>query len=311
MLLDDQQQLERAYKFSRLLKIDSIREEIEQHLQGYSLKNIKFHNGEWICTYTDKNDNNLSLTTSFNRIGIIKEVGNKIERIAIDEHLILSHKTIEKREKGLVYSDVQKVFSPFVEYNNQIVLVHLDEKRYVLTKDTLDELTYNFDCNNCSLLHLLFKAVVLEHKYHLKEKSDYYSYFSTESNAIGEYSRKQRIRYNLYPTRTILNDEDISSVYDISGKDNLYRIFDLYRGIFNYRNGKDIESIRKGLLPKEAFDLKGVKGITEHEDSLVGKSLDTDNIGLDRESFLKPLEQITVEDTNEPKKSLRRLFNRK
>ena len=45
---DFEKEISRAYKFSRLLKIDIIKKEIEENIYGYSLKNVKYENSEWI-----------------------------------------------------------------------------------------------------------------------------------------------------------------------------------------------------------------------------------------------------------------------
>ena len=273
-MLDIQKQLDRAYKFSKLLKIDSIREEIEQNLNGYTLKNVEFKNGEWTCTYTDENDNHLSLTISLINVSLLKSTNNKVERIAVNENLILSHRTIEKREKGLIYSIIEKQFAPSERFKNQIVLVDLIEKRYTLTKENMETLMDNIDFDNDRLMHFLLKLRMLENKVDLKEKCNYYSQFSTHMNYYAYWDGGRKIKDNIYPTRTYLNEQEISSMYDIDGPDKLYRIFDLYRGIINTRNEKDINSIHLEFLSQDVYDLKGLKGITEQEDLLVGKSLE-------------------------------------
>ena len=93
--------------------------------------------------------------------------------------------------------------------------------------------------------------------------------------------------------------------------DRVYRIYDLYRGVINSRNEKDIDLIRSGLLSQDAYDLKGLRGITEKEDSIVGKPLD--EMSLDRDSVLVSITQQKPDDNlikNKPKRLLRRLFGR-
>lgn len=271
---DMQKQLDRAYNFSKLLKIDSIREEIEQNLNGYTLKNVELKNGEWTCSYIGENDNHLSLTISFNNVSLLKSTNNKVERIAVNENLILSHRTIDKRENGLIYSIIEKQFAPSERFKNQIVLVDLIERRYTLTKENMETLMDNIDFDNDRLMHFLLKLRMLENKIDLKEKCDYYSQFSTHMNYYVNWDGIRKIKDNIYPTRTYLNQLEISSMYDIDGPDKLYRIFDLYRGIINTRNEKDINLINLEFLSQDVYDLKGLKGITEQEDLLVGKSLE-------------------------------------
>lgn len=271
---DMQKQLDRAYNFSKLLKIDSIREEIEQNLNGYTLKNVELKNGEWTCSYIGENDNHLSLTISFNNVSLLKSTNNKVERIAVNENLILSHRTIDKRENGLIYSIIEKQFAPSERFKNQIVLVDLIERRYTLTKENMETLMDNIDFDNDRLMQFLLKLRMLENKIDLKEECDYYSQFSTHMNYYVNWDGIRKIKDNIYPTRTYLNQLEISSMYDIDGPDKLYRIFDLYRGIINTRNEKDINLINLEFLSQDVYDLKGLKGITEQEDLLVGKSLE-------------------------------------
>lgn len=53
-MMDLYLELERAYSFCKLLKIDCIKSEIESHLNGYVIDSIERKNGEWNCYLTDK-----------------------------------------------------------------------------------------------------------------------------------------------------------------------------------------------------------------------------------------------------------------
>ena len=286
-MLDIQKQLDRAYKFSKLLKIDAIREEIEQNLNGYSFKTAELKNSEWLFSYTDKIDDHLSLTISSNNISLLKITDNKVERMAVNENLILSHRTIDKRENGLIYSIIEKQFAPSRRFKNQIVLISLIERRYTFTKESIKSLIDSIDFDKEKLMHFLLKLRMLENKVDLKEKCDYYSQFSTHMNYYAHCYGGRKTKDNIYPTRTFLNEQEISSMYNIDGPDKLYRIFDLYRGIINTRNEKDINSIHLELLPHDIYDLKALKGITEQEDLLVGKSLEI--ISQDYIAYLKQM----------------------
>lgn len=282
-MLDMQKQLSKAYKNSKLLRIDSIKKEIEQNLNGYTLNNIESNSEGWTCYYTDKNDNHILLTISFKEIKLSKQTNNKFERITINENLILSHRTIEKRENGLIYSIIKKEFAPSERFDNKTILVNLNERRYVLTKEKIETLMNKIDFDNNSSISLLLKLMILEKRNYLKEKCDYYSQFSTQMNYINWEDARDK---SIYPT-TYLNEQDISSMYKIMGPDSLYRIFDLYRGIINPRNEEDINSINSKSLSQDSYDLKGLRGIKEQEDLLVGKSLDT--ISQEYISYLKQM----------------------
>ena len=85
----------------------------------------------------------------------------------------------------------------------------------------------------------------------------------------------RKITNNISLTQTYLNDEYYSRFYGmVDGPDKLYRVFDLYKGIINPRNENDVKCIHLGYLSQDAYDLKGLKEITEKEDSLVGKTLE-------------------------------------
>ena len=87
-----------------------------------------------------------------------------------------------------------------------------------------------------------------------------------------------------------LKHENVSSVFDaIDGFDKINRVYDLYRGIINARNEKDIDLIHIGLLSQDAYDLKGLRGITEKEDSMVGMPLDGVHVPNGYVDYLKQL----------------------
>lgn len=191
----------------------------------------------------------------------------------VEEDLLLSHRIVEKRPKGIIYSIIQKQFEASRRFQNKVVLVDLIEQRNVFVENNVECLLRNIDLQNDGLSKYLLKLRMLEHKANLKEQANYSSEFSTHMNYYVNWKGGRQITDNIYSSRTYLNNEEISRMYDlINGSDKLYRIFDLYRGIINARNERDINSINLGLLSKDAYDLKGLKGITEHEDSLVGKS---------------------------------------
>ena len=243
-----QNKLNLAYKASKLFKNEIIKNEIEQNLYGYSLKNVEFKNGEQVCSYTNEIDNYIILRISFGNINIQKYTNNKVERITIDKNLVLSHRIIDKRGNGLIYSIIKKQFAPSERFNNQTLLVDLIEQRYTLTKENIESLMDNINFGNDRLMQFLLKLRMLENKVDLKEKCDYYSKFSTHMNYYVNWDGGRKIKDNIYPTRTYLNGQELSNMYDIDGVDKLYRIYDLYRGIINPRNETDINQIHLGFL---------------------------------------------------------------
>lgn len=272
--------LNNIYRFCKLLKIDSIRAEFDEEISGYSLNSIELENGKWLCSLTSGDDKHITLMIALNKIDIMKSSNNIFEWVNIDENLLLSHRTVDKRKEGIIYSIICKQFSTSSRFNNELVLADMTEDRYVFTKTKLEGIIDNFNFDEDELIWAAFKLRRLEGKVDFEKLSDFNSNFSTHMNYYVDFEGGRKIKDNIYPTKTYLNGEDVSNIFDVNdGPDKLYRVFDLYRGIINSRNEKDINLINLGFLSQDAYDLRSLRGITEQEDSIVGKSLssETDN----------------------------------
>lgn len=261
----------KVYEFCKLLKNDGIRKEIEEQIEGYSLKGTyKYEESMWYV-FTGADDKKILLTFFRNRIGLSKQSNNIVEEIYADESLLLSHKIIEKRPNGVIYSNIFQNFNS----NKDTTLRYLIESRYVFTKENLEGFSNDFE--KMDMRALMMSLMMTQYDVHLGRICDFCS-----DVLIGSVNSDDK---NDYHTRIYLNDEDVSNIFGvIDGPDRVYRIYDLYRGVINARNEKDIDLIRSGILSQDAYDLKGLKGITEKEDSIVGKSLD--GVSLDRDSVL-------------------------
>jgi len=280
--------LNSIYRFCKLLKADSIKAEIDEHIKGCSLNSIERKNGVWNCFFESENDKNIYLKISDDNIGIIKSSNNTFERISIDVSLLLSHRIIEKRPDGIIYSVIFKQFLPSGRFKNELVLTDMTEDRYVFTKTNLEKLMDDFSFDEDTLGKFSLKLRTLEYNEALAITSDFVSRFSTHMNYYGIWTDGRKIKDNIYPTRTYLNSEEVSNIFDVNdGPDKLNRVFDLYRGIINSRNEKDINWINLGFLSQDAYDLKGLKGIAEKEDSIVGKS--TISVSDEYINYLKQL----------------------
>lgn len=270
--MDINNQLEEAYNFCILLKNDAIKEEIENCLIGYSLDDIKFKNGQFECTFSDEFKNTISLSIRPQMIHLIKYNNNILSSITIMEDHILRQSNIEKRSNGIIYTEIQKQFSTSNRFENQNVLVDLWENRYVFSRENINKIIGKSDYENVTLMYMLLKLKRASLKSKLEDICDIYNSFSTHMNYYGSWIGGRKIKDNIYPTRTYLNNKDVSSIFDVNdGPDKLYRVFDLYMGIINSRNEFDINSINLGFLSPDAFDFKSLMGITEKENNLVGK----------------------------------------
>ena len=278
--------LDRIYKSSKLLKIDCIKKEVEEFIKGFTIKNIKLNNGTWECSFENENGESLNLTiaTASDTIMMSKQKGNFVESIKIDDNLLMVHEIIEKRPNGIIYSIINKQFALSKCFKNEFVLVDLVEQRFIFSKKCLESLIDNFDFNNTRLNSYFLKLRMLGNNL----ECDYFTEFSTHMNNYATLMDGRKIRDNIYPTRTYLNGDELSAVFDVNdGEDKLYRVYDLYHGIINPRNENDIYAINLGLLTPDSYDLKTLKGITEREDNIVGKSLDTED-----ENYLKYLKEL-------------------
>jgi len=277
--------LEKAFEFCKILQVESIKNEINDLIKSCTLNDIKLENRTWNCRFSDKNDNYISLNLSRDKIYITKSTDDTKEIIFInDNHESISRK-IEKRENGIVYEITKKDYDFSKRFNNKIVLTDIENERYIFTNNNLEKL--NINSNNTSLAGFLIKFRKLEREINLISRSDLYNIFSSHMNYYYKYSNGRNNYNNIYPTITNLNGQNVSSIYDlIDGEDKIYRVFDLYKGIINPRNEKDLHSIHLGLMNSDSYDLKSLKGITEKENELIGKSLENNQ---DYINYLKEL----------------------
>lgn len=173
---------------------------------------------------------------------------NEIEDIKVLETIK------EVRPTGCIIEQIEKVYGFSIFSNKEKVLVDLVSKRYV------------FD-ENIDFVHSRNEKFLED--YHLL-KTTFEVHMKTLVKPNGD------LRYytdSPYSTKTLLNDEDISVLYDIvDGKDKIVRIYDLYNGVINNRNCSDVLSIHLGLLRKDCFGYKETSGISEKENSICGRS---------------------------------------
>ena len=257
-MMDADTKLEMAYKYCKPLKVECIKKELETQLEGYTFKSIERETGKWAVFFEKLNGERINLSISLDSFSVLKTTATRIERIVIDENLLLTHRALDKRENGIVYSIIQKQFAQSSRFK-QFVLTDLVEQRFTLTREKINSLSENVDFDNNGLAHLFLKLRMLEGKVDLKSQSDYYSKFSTHMNYYLDWEGGRKIKDNIYPTRTYLNDEEVSNIFDVDGPDKIYRIYDLYNGIINPRNENDIKSINLDFLSQDAFNYKQLK----------------------------------------------------
>jgi len=271
--------INRIYRFCDLLKEEVIKQEIEEIAKGYTLKSIDKNDIKFTCILKNDNDEIIKLLIGKNEIRVIKKEKYSFEYMVIDENLLLINRTIEKRPKGFIYSILEKKFSANNRFKEQAVLVDLLEESFSLTKESVSAITNQIDFEKDDLKKVITKFMYIEGLGRLKEKSDLYTCFSTHMNHYYKWHGARQITDNFYPTKTYLNNEDLSRLYDVTeGHDKLYRVYDLYKGTINERNLEDIKLINKEFLSRDAFDLKTLREINEQEDLLLGESFIKNNV---------------------------------
>ncbi len=255
--------LENACNNCELLKEECLKEELKQHLDGFLLKIEERKDNRDYFYFEGVNKEKLTLCFSEKQVTIVKKEENKVAKMTINEDLLLIDQIIDKRPKGIIYTLIQKQFAPSKRFQD-IVLTDLTEKRFTFTQTKIKSLTNN---NFTDLYSLLLE---LEKVTDLKNQSDFSSEFATHMNYYYDFGGGRKAKDNIYPTKTYFNNEDVSRLFDIEGKDKLYRIFDLYNGVINSRNEKDFKSLKSGFLSSAVFNFKNSRGISQKEDSIVG-----------------------------------------
>lgn len=231
-----------------LKKYKTIFEDIIGNMKLESFENNRIilsdrYDTKIIATMTDDSINFTSENDDIEKYITFKIPDSKVSNIEVIETIK------EKRPKAYIIEKLEKVYG-FTKFSNgERYLIDLNSKRYVMNYDNFlfKSLDDNYLEQKC-IMKTLFES-------HMKtaNKVRWYTDFP-------------------YSTKTILNNQDISKIYDIvEGKDKISIIYDLYNGIINKRNENDILAIHLGLLNKEALGYKQQIGITEQEDSICGQ----------------------------------------
>lgn len=283
----DNNHLQEIYDKSELLKIKCIKEEIEDYLIGFKIKNIELENSIFNCLFTSDQGDEVNLVISNYQIILTKNTKYKYERISIFKNLISFVKVIEKRPNGIIYSDIKKLYQKSERFNGEVCLTDLTENRYVITDEKIKKLPKTFDYQEDNFLKILFK-LISSSKENLENYANLTTKFSSHMNYYLNLDGNRKAKVGPYGSFTYLNREDVSRLYDIvDGHDKIKRIYDLYNGIINPNNEWDIHSIHLGLLSSEGFNLKDLKGITKEEDKLVGEVIDKNS-----ESYINYLKNL-------------------
>lgn len=299
----DDSRLEIMYEFCKLLENDDIRKEVEEQLKGYSVihfmegkygedkdGNVDVDNHKLVYQLTSTDDKECELRVYRYGLFITKTSSNKYEKIEF--HRTFSRRAIaEKCSNGLIYSTIDTRYTNRNGGNyKELILYSLEECRCSFTNETMARLFGNSsskELDGVSALALLCMLREAVDYGDLNVVSDFDLCFEAEMER--KYDGEEYI-IDPYSVEIYLNDENVSSVFDaVKGVDKINRVYDLYRGIINTRNEKDIDLIHIGLLSQDAYDLKGLRGIIETENSIVGKPLGGVHVPSGYVDYLKQL----------------------
>lgn len=182
----------------------------------------------------------------------------------------------ETRPNGCIIEEISRMYGFSRFSQEERVLVDLISERYVFPGNIEIDKFYDTEFRE---KNVVFKTIFESHMKNLA-KTAYDSRYSTDSP---------------FSTKTLLNGEDISRLYDIvDGEDKISRVFDLYNGNITKRNEQDVRAIDLGLLREESFGYKELSEVTKKEDEICGQSLFPKNRVMDLHEFLMPKVTIRI-----------------
>ncbi len=212
----------------------------------------------------------------YNHVFIVsKYCHNSYEWFYLANNRIINQKRIEKREKGIIYTEIEKRFEPSSSFKNQSVLTSLRENRYVYNNTKILKNIMQTYGNNSwfnGLWYKLFLEIGI-----IKDQCNYLSTFSCDMIYHYVLLGLNWTMDNNYLTKTYINGKDVSSLFTIDGPDKIYRIYDLYHGLINGRNINDLKKINLGLISPDIYDYKTLLGITSKENIIAGQPLEEAN----------------------------------
>lgn len=268
---------DRLCGFCKLLDIPIIREELNDYIGDFELKSFKRIRLSSIFLF-EKNDERVYLNLEREKIILSKYSDYFYERTRIDGNLILSKKSLEKREKGILFTDVVKKYCVSKRFKEKTVLSDLFEIRYAIVNENVCNLMKTDNIDEVRLPNLFLKLYYLSNE-KLSLLSSLTNNFDTHMGIIYNNPWKfiRNDKNSFFPTNTYFNGQDVSRVYDMINDDEykLYRVYDLYRGVVNNRNLIDVKSIFDAWLSSSCFLLES-EGISKKEEDIIGKTINED-----------------------------------
>ncbi|MBE6154379.1 MAG: hypothetical protein E7163_02220 [Firmicutes bacterium] len=256
--------MEEIYNVCSIMKIECIKNEVENILSGYVCEGKLLNGFRQKEIIFNKGGYKATVNLQDNSITILIVSKNGLERIKINDDLILNHEILKSESDKFIFTVVNKVFCSSKRFGNKVVLSDLSESKYILLKNK------NLSKYNITLNEIYVKIKNLNIKRKLSGIATICSNFSVHMNFYYPGDGGREIVAFPGSTRTEFNGEDVSYLYDIiDGEDKIYRIYDLYRGVINSRNVQDINAIRLGIMPSLGFNLWNKKYMDAQEEFLL------------------------------------------
>lgn len=265
---------ERLKNYSELLNDENIKPIIKEMTCGHTLYDMKRVDNKIVVSFKNKNYQNVYLELTHENLIFIKHNRYELEKQVIVKGPIVKSVHYELRPTGIIITKLSKNYEYTRDSKREKYITDLYSKRYVISNNTISNL---FNENPCmfgrNIVDFYKKIEDFERIDSIEKHADLTTKFETHMRSFYKQDGKW-IPDSYYSTRTYLNGEDISVLYNsVSGRDQLLRIYDLYNGIINERNEIDIYKIHHGDAYDETFGLKEYKGITSHENMIASKSL--------------------------------------
>lgn len=269
-------QLKKAFNSCFLLKNEAIMEEINSLIKEYNVDSISSNNEQYVIKFSDKNKNTISMIIDNDSVHVTRNENGVFSNIAFYDTQVMRQTDIEKRDKGLIYTETCKRFARSRKFNNCSVLTDLEQESYTFSADTINTILNDKDYREVDSNQIFIRLKSLGMKANLEDAADLFTTFSTHMNYYYGWDGVRQITENFYPTKTLVNGENLSMLFDVNdGPDKLYRVYDLYRGVINPRNEQDIMSINSDFMSEDSFDYRRFIGITDTEDEIAGESKKT------------------------------------
>ena len=213
-------QLKKAFSSCFLLKNEAIMEEINTLIKGYIVDSVVCNNEQYVIKMSDKNKNTISMVIDSDSIHVTRNENGVFSNIAFYDTQVMRQTDIEKRDKGLIYTETCKRFARSRKFNNSSVLTDLEQESYTFSADTINTILNDKDYREVDSNQIFIRLKSLGMKANLEDAADLFTTFSTHMNYYYGWEGGRQITDNFYPTKTLVNGENLSMLFDVNDKNH-------------------------------------------------------------------------------------------